>query len=152
MASRERDRHLRLPLIAVTVRRQSGLANDSAPMTGEIETGFDRVRRLAEATGLPETTVGTSYGTPALLVKGKSFVRMKDAETLVVMCALEEKEMLMELDPSLFFETDHYKGWPAMLVRLAAIDDQALTQRLIAAWRERAPKPLAAQSDAASSR
>ncbi|NRP71285.1 hypothetical protein ILFOPFJJ_02169 [Ensifer psoraleae] len=112
-------------------------------MSDDLEGSFERVRRLAEAAGLPETAVGTSYGTPALLVKGKSFVRMKDAETLVVMCALDEKEMLMELDPSLFFETDHYKGWPAMLVRLAAIDDETLTQRLIAAWREKAPERLA---------
>jgi hypothetical protein len=51
----------------------------------------------------------------------------------------------MELDPSRYFETDHYKGWPAMLVRLAAIDDEALKQRLVAAWREKAPKRLAAQ-------
>ncbi|OAP40780.1 hypothetical protein AU381_02455 [Sinorhizobium glycinis] len=121
-------------------------------MMQEIDTVFARVRRLAEAAGLPETTVGTSHGTPALLVRGKSFARMKDAETLVVMCALEEKEMLMELDPSHFFETDHYKGWPAMLVRLAIIDDAALTQRLIAAWREKAPKRLAAQFVAADSR
>jgi len=112
-------------------------------MADDMERSFERVRRLAEAAGLPETTVGTAYGTPALLVKGKSFARMKDAETLVVMSALEEKEMLMELDPSRFFETDHYKGWPAMLVRLAVIDDEALTQRLIAAWREKAPKRLA---------
>ncbi|PDT85436.1 MmcQ/YjbR family DNA-binding protein [Sinorhizobium sp. BJ1] len=121
-------------------------------MVQEVETSFERVRRLAEAAGLPETAVGTSYGTPALLVKGKSFVRMKDADTLVVMCALEEKDMLMELDPSLFFETDHYKGWPAMLVRLSNIDDQALTQRLIAAWREKAPRRLAARFDASASR
>lgn len=114
-------------------------------MVEDIDSAFERVRRLAEAIGLPETTTGTSYGTPALLVKGKSFARMKGVETLVVMCALEEKEMLMELDPSRYFETDHYKGWPAMLVRLPAIDDEALKQRLVAAWREKAPKRLAAQ-------
>ncbi|MEZ0003505.1 hypothetical protein CO661_13435 [Sinorhizobium fredii] len=152
MATHDCKQSLRLRLIVVTLGCNPVLANDGLPMVQEIETGFERVRRLAEAAGLPETTVGTSYGTPALLVKGKSFVRTKDAETLVVMCALEEKEMLMELDPSLFFETDHYKGWPAMLVRLAIIDDAALTQRLIAAWREKAPKRLAAQFDAASSR
>ncbi|MCA1441593.1 MmcQ/YjbR family DNA-binding protein [Ensifer sp. IC4062] len=120
-------------------------------MNNDLERSFERVRRLAQVAGLPETTVGTSYGTPALLVKGKSFVRMKDAQTLVVMCALEEKEMLMELDPSLFFETDHYKGWPAMLVRLASIDDEALTRRLIAAWREKAPRRLASRFDTTKS-
>ncbi|MNY83031.1 hypothetical protein D3C86_2255120 [compost metagenome] len=52
--------------------------------------------------------------------------------------------MLLELDPGLYFQTDHYKGWPAMLVRLSEIDDQSLTGRLVAAWREKAPRRLAA--------
>ncbi|WP_457586471.1 MmcQ/YjbR family DNA-binding protein [Ensifer canadensis] len=118
-------------------------ANKANP-AADLDGPFARVVKLAEVAGLPEVSLATSYGTPALLVKGKSFVRMKDPETLVVMCALEEKEMLLELDPALFFETDHYKGWPAMLVRLGAIDDAGLTQRLIAAWREKAPRKLSA--------
>lgn len=112
-------------------------------MTESQETDFERITRLALAAGLPEVTRGTSYGTPALEVRGKSFVRMKQAGVLVVMCALEEKEMLIELAPDLYFETDHYKGWPAMLVHLTAIGDEDLTQRLIAAWRQKAPKRLA---------
>ncbi|MEI3849992.1 MULTISPECIES: MmcQ/YjbR family DNA-binding protein [Ensifer] len=114
-------------------------------MSEDLDRNFARVVKLAEAAGLPEVTIGTSYGTPALLVKDKSFVRMKDGDTLVVMCALEEKEMLLELDPQLYFETDHYKGWPAMLVRLSVIDDKSLTGRLVAAWRQKAPKRLAAK-------
>lgn len=87
-------------------------------MTGKQETDFERIVRLAEAVGLPEVTLGTSYGTAALAVRGKSFVRMKEAGILVVMCALEEKEMLIELAPDLYFETDHYKAgrpcWSAL--------------------------------------
>ncbi len=113
-------------------------------MSEDLDRNFARVVKLAEAAGLPEV-IGTSYGTPALLVKDKSFVRMKDGDTLVVMCALEEKELLLELDPQLYFETDHYKGWPAMLVRLSVIDDKSLTGRLVAAWRQKAPKRLAAK-------
>ncbi|WP_429807930.1 MmcQ/YjbR family DNA-binding protein [Ensifer sp. B1-9] len=113
-------------------------------MTEDLDRNFARIVKLAEAAGLPEVSVGTSYGTPALLVKDKSFARMKDGDTLVVMCALEEKEMLLELDPRLYFETDHYRGWPAMLVRLSEIDDESLTGRLVAAWREKAPKKLSA--------
>lgn len=116
-------------------------------MTGKQETDFERIVRLAEAVGLPEVTLATSYGTAALAVRGKSFVRMKEAGILVVMCALEEKEMLIELAPDLYFETDHYKGWPAMLVRLGVIGDPDLTQRLISAWRQKAPKRLAAGFD-----
>ncbi|HEV7319556.1 MAG TPA: MmcQ/YjbR family DNA-binding protein [Ensifer sp.] len=113
-------------------------------MSGDLDRNFARIVKLAENSGLPEVSIGTSYGTPALLVRDKSFVRMKDDETLVVMCALEEKEMLLQLEPEFYFETDHYRGWPAMLVRLSAIDDASLTGRLVAAWREKAPKKLAA--------
>jgi hypothetical protein len=113
-------------------------------MSGGQEADFERVTRLARAARLPEVTLATSYGTPALAVRGKSFVRIRQAGILVVMCAIEEKEMLMEAEPDLYFETDHYKGWPAMLVRLAAINDAELTQRLLAAWRQKAPKRLAA--------
>ncbi|WP_428427881.1 MmcQ/YjbR family DNA-binding protein [Pararhizobium sp.] len=113
-------------------------------MTGNQDGDFERVTRLATTAGLPEVAPGTSYGTPALQVCGKMFVRIKEAGILVVMCALEEKAMLIELAPELYFETDHYRGWPAMLVRLNVIGDRDLTERLIAAWRQKAPRRLAA--------
>jgi hypothetical protein len=108
-----------------------------------------RVARLAARLGLPEVTEGTSYGTPALLVKGKSFTRLKDPETLVLLMPLEQKELLMEMAPEIYYETDHYKGWPAVLVRLAVISDAELGQRLAEGWRHRAPKRLASSWSAA---
>jgi hypothetical protein len=102
-----------------------------------------RVARLGRALKLPELTEGTSYGTPALKVKGKSFTRLKDAGTLVLMLPIEQKELLLEAAPDIYFETDHYRGWPAVLVRLAAIPDDELAQRLVDAWRFRAPPRLA---------
>jgi hypothetical protein len=105
---------------------------------------FARVR--AAASGLPEVEESTWYGTPSLKVRGKGFARLKDADTLVVLCALDEKEMLMEADPEVFFETDHYKGWPAMLVRLERISTSQLRHRLEQAWRLKAPKRLVAES------
>lgn len=103
-----------------------------------------RIARLAKATKLPEISEGTSYGTPAVQVKGKSFTRLKDPETMVLLVPLEQKELLMEMAPTIYFETDHYKGWPAVLVRLGAISDAELKQRLAEGWRHRAPKRLAA--------
>jgi hypothetical protein len=100
-------------------------------------------RRVAKlALGLDEVSEGTSYGTPALKVRDKSFTRLKDAETLVLLMPLEQKELLMEAAPEIYFETPHYKGWPAVLVRLGAISDEELTQRLAEAWRHKAPKRL----------
>ncbi len=100
------------------------------------------MRKAAKALALPETEEGTWFGTPSLKVRGKSFVRLKDRDTLVVMCPLEEKEMLLAAAPDIYFETDHYKGWPAVLIRLAAIDAAELGHRLVKAWRVYAPKRL----------
>jgi hypothetical protein len=108
------------------------------------ERAAERVARLGLALGLPEISEGTSYGNPALLVKGKSFTRLKDPDTLVLLCPLEQKELLMEMAPDIYYETDHYKGWPAVLIRLDAISDEELSQRLADGWRHRAPKRLAA--------
>jgi hypothetical protein len=74
-------------------------------------------------------------------------VRLKDADTLVVLCALDEKEMLMQAAPEVYFETDHYKGWPAVLVRLKRIGAAELRSRLERAWRLKVPKRLVAQLD-----
>ena len=107
-------------------------------------------RATAAAAGLPGVEAGTSYGTPSLKVRGKSLLRVKDADTLVVMCALEDKELLMEAAPQIYFETDHYKGWPAVLVRLSQIDDAELQHRIVRAWHLKASARLIAAFAAAS--
>jgi hypothetical protein len=97
----------------------------------------------AAADGLPEVEESTSYGTPSLKVRKKSFCRIKDADTVVLMCPLEEKELLMEAAPELYYETDHYKGWPAVLVRIHMIPMDELRLRMRRAWTMYAPKKLA---------
>ncbi|HVW54099.1 MAG TPA: hypothetical protein VHC00_00325 [Rhizobiaceae bacterium] len=69
-------------------------------------------------------------------------MRVKDAETAVLMCPLEEKGLLFESAPAIYFETDHYKGWPALLVRLGAISDEELRLRMEKAFRFKAPRKL----------
>lgn len=103
---------------------------------------FERVARCAAH--LPEVERSTSYGTLSLKVKGKGFCRMKEKmeAVLVVMVPLGLKEALMEEEPDKYFETPHYAGWPAMLVRLAAVSDEELSNRLECAWSEKAPPKL----------
>jgi hypothetical protein len=108
---------------------------------------IDTVRRLALA--LPDVEEGTWFGTPSWKVRGKSFARVKeDGETLVVLVELGEKEMLMASEPHIFFETPHYHGYPAVLVRLAAIEEDELAEVLEDSWRRKAPKRLVAARDA----
>ena len=47
--------------------------------------------------------------------------RWPNIEVLAVTCPLEHKELLMEAAPDIFFDDPHYRGYPAVLVRLAAI-------------------------------
>ncbi len=114
------------------------------------ESDIDRAARLTRH--LPEVEVATWYGTPALKVRGKGFARVKERteRTLVVLCPLDLKEALMEAEPDIYYETAHYRGWPAMLVHMDAIDDDRLKDRLECAWREKAPTKLVKAFDAGS--
>lgn len=114
-------------------------------MSGDTDWAFERL--LEAARDLPDVVESVSYGTPCLKVRKKFLCRVKDADTAVLMCPLEEKEMLMAAAPDLFFETDHYKGWPAILVRLRRISDEELRHRMSIAWRMQAPRRLAAAFD-----
>jgi hypothetical protein len=113
----------------------------------DLDKAFARVRAAADARSLPGIEEGTTHGAPALRVQKKFLACLKDAETLVIHCPLEEKEMLKEAAPEIYWETDHYKGWPGILIRLAAISDAELSHRLERAWRLRAGKRLVATFD-----
>jgi hypothetical protein len=52
------------------------------------------------------------------------------------------KQELVAADPEKFFTEAHYNGYPAVLVRLAAVDVEELRELLTDAWRTRAPRAL----------
>ncbi len=102
---------------------------------------FDDIRRVVLA--LPGTEERTSYGTPALFVSKALLVRLNDGGAEVVLrMSLEEKAFLMEADPTTFYETDHYRGWPAVLARLDQLDHQTLRTLVVRQWRASAPKKM----------
>lgn len=55
---------------------------------------------------------------------------------------LDDKEILLALDSEKFFTEPHYNGFPAVLVRLAAITVRELRPIITEAWRCQAPKDL----------
>ena len=69
--------------------------------------------------------------------------RVPQPDTLAVRCALERKEMLVEAAPDRFFDDDHYRGFPAVLVRLPAIGEDELAALFKEAWMLSAAKPKA---------
>lgn len=46
----------------------------------------------------------------------------------------------METEPGTYFQTSHYQGWPAVLVRYEAADDDRLREQIKKAWTRRATK------------
>ncbi|MDB5539187.1 MAG: hypothetical protein JWQ89_914 [Devosia sp.] len=115
------------------------------------ETEIGRMLRLCAELKLPEVIQSTSYGAPSIKVRGKNFASVRGPDEMVLHCPLEQKELLMEMAPEIYWQTDHFKGWPGLLVRLGVIGDEELALRLEDAWRFRAPKRLAdayAQSSA----
>lgn len=117
----------------------------------DLDQAFTRIERLAEARDLPGVMRSTSYGTPALKVKTRTFVRLKDPDTVVLLCPPEQKTLLMEISPEIYFETPHYVGYGAVLIQLAVITDEELSLRLEDAWRSKAPAKLVAERPAPSS-
>jgi hypothetical protein len=96
---------------------------------------YDTVRRLA--LGLPGVEEGTSYGTPALKVNGKLFVRLhQDMDKIVLKMSFERREEMMAADPETYFITDHYRDYPWILVSLACVQADALPELLKIAHRE----------------
>jgi hypothetical protein len=99
------------------------------------------VRRLALA--FPGVEEGLSYGTPGFRVRGRFLARLwEDGETLVIKCGDNERDFRMRADPETFFTTDHYRGYPTVLVRLARVRENNLQAVLEEAWRRQAPKRL----------
>jgi len=115
---------------------------------------FDDVVRLTAH--LPEVTLSTSYGTPALKVRTKSFCRLwgdrdrsqadvGEGEVLVIFCDLDEKEFLLAESDGSIFTTSHYDGYGAVLVRLDEIDAETLADLLFDSYLLRAPSKIQRQ-------
>lgn len=56
-----------------------------------------------------------------------------------------EKLALLKSDADKFFTEPHYDGFPAVLVRLAAVNKTELRALLVEAWRCQAPASLVAE-------
>jgi hypothetical protein len=95
------------------------------------------------ALALPGVVEGTSYGTPAFRVNKGFICRFhQDGKSLVVPLDMDDREIVMRVDPESFYITDHYRNYPYVLARLGTVDRDALRDLLEEAWRRQAPKRL----------
>ena len=82
---------------------------------------------------------------PSFLVNGRFFARFRDGDTVLVLQleTIGDRDVLMEVDPRAFFFTDHYRAYPAVLVRLAEVSRPLLTDVAKEAWRYATSRPPA---------
>ncbi|MGN6374360.1 MAG: hypothetical protein ACTHMG_02280 [Sphingomonas sp.] len=75
---------------------------------------------------LTDTVSGTHYGGPAVKVasNGRAFLSRGHEPQEAFCLALDRDtiELLKESDPATFFQTPHYVGWDAVLVRYDSPD------------------------------
>jgi hypothetical protein len=113
----------------------------------------DDLNRLAAA--LPEVTVEPDGPGLVIAVAGKAIAwayrarsapkqpRVIQPGVIAIRCAMARKELLLEAAPDVFFQDDHYRGYPAVLVRLAAADEAQVASLLLEGWKIQAPRALA---------
>jgi hypothetical protein len=106
--------------------------------------GWDAVREIALS--FPEVEESGQERT-VFKVRGKAFAwaaRERDGGGLGIRVEADEKQLILDSDPDVYFTSPHYNGWPGVQIRLEAIDREELQMRLEDAWLIQAPRKLAA--------
>jgi len=96
-------------------------------------TDFDTVRKMGLAlSGVEEST---AYGAPALKIRGKLLAcvpthRSAEPGSLVVRVGFDDRAELLAAAPDIYYVTDHYLGYTAVLVRLSRVTPDVLRDLL----------------------
>lgn len=98
---------------------------------------FDTVRKFAREIG--EVEESTVYRAPSLKVRGKLLAwipphKSVEPGSLAVRIAIDRRTELIAAAPEIYYFTDHYRNYPAVLVRLSRIHPDALKDLLRMAW------------------
>jgi hypothetical protein len=99
---------------------------------------FDTVRNIGLT--LPGVEEGTAYGQPALKVHGKLLAclpanRSAEPASLAVRVDFDDRAELLAADPDVYYVTDHYVGYSAVLVRLSRVNPDVLRDLLGMAYK-----------------
>jgi hypothetical protein len=99
---------------------------------------FDTVREIGLA--LPGVEESTAYGFPALKVQGKLLAcvptnRSAEPASLVVRVNFDDRADLLAAAPDVYYVTDHYVDYSAVLVRLSRVNRDVLRDLLGMAYK-----------------
>lgn len=96
---------------------------------------------VAYALTLPGTYIESYYGHPVPKVNKKAILAAgHEAGSFCLFVAKPEKEVLLETDPDTFWQTDHYRNYPAILVRFGGGARERIETYIQRAWWDRATR------------
>ena len=101
---------------------------------------------MAYALTLPDTERGTSYGKPAakIVSNGRAFLFPSHEPDTSFGIAIDRDtiEILKATDPDTFWQTPHYEGYPALLVRYDSANVEMVMDQIAASrdWAMARPK------------
>ena len=80
---------------------------------------------------------------PAVFLHDQFLTKVHDKEDAMVLRvgSMEMRDMMLEAEPKLFYITDHYRNFPYVLARLAALDRRTLKEMLIGRAAQLAANP-----------
>jgi hypothetical protein len=113
--------------------RRAVRPKESRAPTSTILVNFETVRNIGLA--LPGVEESTAYGAPALKVHGELLAclpsnRSAEPGSLVVRMDFDDRAELLAADPNVYYVTDHYAGYSAVLVRLSRVNSDTLRDLL----------------------
>ena len=99
---------------------------------------FDTVRKIGLA--LPGVEDSTAYGNLALKAHGKLLAcvpthRSAEPNSLVVKVDFGDRAQLLAEAPDVYYVTEHYVGYPSVLVRLSRVNPDVLRELLGMAYK-----------------
>ena len=92
---------------------------------------------------LDNVVEGRSYGFPSFLVNGRFLARFRDDDTVLALriASIDDRDVLIQINPDAFFFTDHYRDYPAVLIRLAKVPGALFRDVVTAAWKHASSLP-----------
>jgi hypothetical protein len=89
---------------------------------------------------MPGVEESSAYGSPALKVQGKLLAcvpanRSAEPGSLVIRVDFEDRAELLAANPDVYYVTDHYVGYTAVLVRLSRVNPDVLRDLLGMAYK-----------------
>jgi hypothetical protein len=99
---------------------------------------FDDVRAIAMS--MPDVVESTAYGMPAFKAGKTRFVgrpiERPDVapNSIGLHMTIEERDRRISARPDIYYLTEHYAKYPAVLVRLSAISRDELREALSISW------------------